>query len=540
MDVNFNQIEDIDNSSCNNGEAMPRISRSTQKEAQGALLDYLHSTRNIPFLDAQYVSENSPCFLRKLVDNVNNEPDIRRGVARFLQFRTINEFEPFFESIGLEPCEFVPLLPGDLMFLSDEDGLLDNCHVLYDYGVSRGSIGRVYMGAREVFRYGSGVLVSKLRDFEELGLSKSVIAKAIIYHPSLLIDGVGKEFFKVVSRLQFIGCEYDWVEQHLLENASYNWIQIFELLQLLNDIGCENKELGYLLRRHPEILFNTSGRSTFSLIGFLIKFGFTKNDICWLFLHFPQVKVEKFVWNLGRAFELLFVIHMDALNVGIIIRKNFMLLGSRSVKKAKTLLNLNIGKKRLCETLIKNPLVLKNWVLREKSEQLHVTRLTTTLHSRMGRIRFLSSIGFTEDSKEMEKALKVFRGKGEELRERFDCLVKAGLGEEDVEQMIKACPKILNQTKEVIETKIRYLVNDLGYPVSSLMSFPGYIAYTMDRVKLRCSMYKWLVNQNAVRPTLRLSTIIGCTESYFEEKYVSKHPKGLVVWQEVKKTFSVK
>ncbi|KNA22797.1 hypothetical protein SOVF_030780 [Spinacia oleracea] len=510
--------------------------RTTKKEAQGALLDYLHFTRSLPFLDAEYMSKNSPRFLRKLVDQVNNEPAIRHDVARFLRYHPLNEFEPFFESMGLEPSEFVPLLPRDLMFLSDEDGLLDNFHVLCEYGVSRGLIGRVYRRAREVFQYGSGVLISKLRDFEEFGLSKSVIVKAIIYNPCLLIDGVGKEFFKVLATLQFVGCEYDWVEQHLFENASYNWRQIFELLHLLNDMGCENKDLEYSLRQHPEILFDRSGRSTFSLIGFLIKLGFTKNDICSLFLHFPQVKIEKFVRNLGRAFELLSELDMDALNIGIIIRKHFILLGSCSVKKANSLIaNLNTGKKRLCKTIIENPLVLKNWVLRAKIERLPAT----TMHSRMGRIKFLSSIGLTTHSEEMAKALKLFRGKGEELRERFDCFVKAGLSAEDVAQMAKAAPQILNQSKEVIETKIRYLVNDLGYPVSSLKPFPGYIAYTMERVKLRCSMYKWLVNQNAVRPTLRLSTIIGCTDSFFEKKYVIKHPRGLVVWQEMKKTVSV-
>ncbi|KNA13064.1 hypothetical protein SOVF_119990, partial [Spinacia oleracea] len=501
-------------------------------EAQDALLDYLHFTRNLPFLDAQYVSENSPRFLRKLVDQVNNEPDIRRAVARFLQFRTINEFEPFFESIGLEPSEFVPLLPRDTMFLSDEDGLLDNFHFLCGYGVSRDNIGRIYRGAREVFRYESGVLISKLRDFEEFGFSKSVIIKAIVYNPCLLIDSVGKEFFKVLARLQDFGCEYDWVEQHLLENASYNWRQIFKLLHFLSDMGCENKDLGYSLRQHPDILFGCSGRSTFSLIGFLIKLGFTKNNICLLFLHFPQVKVEKFIWNLGRAFELLSELDVDALYIGIIMRKHFILLGSCSVKQANSLMaNLKTTKKFLRESIIENPLVVKNWVLGAKKP-------VAIIHSRIGRIKFLSSIGFTEDSKEMEKALKKFRGRGEELRERFDCLVKAGLSEEDVAQMAKAAPQILNQSKEVLETKIKYFVNDLGYPVSNLKPFPVYLSHTMGRVKLRCSMYKWLVNQNAVRPTLTLSTLFRCTESVFVEKYVSKHPEGFAVWQELKKKFS--
>ncbi|XP_021724000.1 transcription termination factor MTEF18, mitochondrial-like [Chenopodium quinoa] len=538
MNVNFEQNEGIQGSSTsNNGDTVRRFSKTIKKEAQGALLDYLHSTRSLPFLDAEHMSKNSPQFLRKLVDNVKNEPEIGRSVARFLRYHPINEFEPFFESIGLEPSEFVPQLPRDLMFLSDEEGLFDNYFVLCEYGVNRYHIGRIYRGAREVFRYGNGVLISKLREFEELGLSKPVIAKAVVFNPCLLIDGGGKEFFKVVVKLQCLGFAYEWVEQHLLENASYNWRQVFELLHMLNDIGCENEELGNLLRQHPELLFDRSGRLTFSLIGYLLKFGCTKNDICSLFIHFPQIKVGKFLQNLGRAFELFCELEMDALNIENIIQTHVMLLGSCSVKKANSLIcNLNIGKKRLCEIIIENPLVLKNWVLRAKIKRLSETRMCP----RKERIKFLSSIGFTEHSNEMEKALKLFRGKGDELWERFDCLVKAGLSEGDVAQMTKAAPQILNQSKEVIETKIRYLVNDLGYPVSSLKPFPGFIAYTMERVKLRFSMYNWLVNQNAVCSTLSLSTIIGCTDSFFVKKYVNKHPRGLDVWQELKKTIYVK
>lgn len=521
----------------NNGETTLRISPTTRKDAQSALLDYLHSTRSLPFVEAEHMSKNSPHFIRKLIENVNYEPDVRCSAARFLRYHPINEFEPFFESIGLDPSEFVPLLRRDLMYLSDEDGLLYNYCVLCEYGIARNNIGRIYKGAREVFQYGNGVLLSKLRDIEKVGLSKPVIANAVSFNPSLLIDGVSKEFFKLLRQLQCLGCEYDWVEQHLFENDLYNWRQMFELLHVLSDLGCNEKELGYLVRRHPELLFDRSGQSTYSLIGFLIKFGCTKNDICSMFLHLPQVKVGLFVWNLRRAFELLREIEMDATSITSIIRTHLLVLGSCSLKKANSILaNLSTGKKRLCEIIIENPLALKNWVLRAKIKRLSVTR---EMHSRMWKTKFLSSIGFKENSKEMERALKLFRGKGDELHERFDCLVKAGLSEEDVMQMVTIAPRILNQSKEVIEAKIEYLVSDLGYPVSSLKPFPGYLAYTIERVKLRCSMYKWLVNHSAVRPGFTLSTIVGCPEPHFVKKYVDKHPGGRDVWEGLKKTSSI-
>ena len=518
----------------NNGETIHSISPTIRKEAQSALLDYLHSTRSLPFLDAEHMSKNSPRFLKKLIENMNYETDIRRSLARFLRYNPINEFEPFFESIGLQPFEFVNFLPRGLMFLSDEGGLIDNCCILCEYGVARSNIGKIYKEAREVFRYGDGVLLLKLQDFEAIGMSKAAIGKTLSLNPKLLIGDVGKGFCKVVGKLQSLDCEYDWIEQQLFENGVYHWNQIFEALNVLCNLVCNKQELRYLVRQHPELLFDCSGKSTFLLFGFMLKFGSTKHDICSMLLNLPQIKVGKFNWNLRRAFELLCELKMDSTDVRNIIRTHFIVLGSLTLKKANSIFcNLNIGKKRLCKIIVANPLELKNWGLGAKIERLPGNKET---RSRIWKVKFLSSIGFSENSKEMERALKAFRGKGEELHERFACFVRVGLTEEDATKMIKVAPQILNQSKEVIDTKITYLVSDLGYPVSSLRSFPRYMTYTTERVKLRCSMYRWLVNHNAVCPTLTLSTIISCTESCFVKKYVVKHPRGLDTWQKLKKT----
>ncbi|CAI8586506.1 unnamed protein product [Vicia faba] len=40
---------------------------------------------------------------------------------------------------------------------------------------------------------------------------------------------------------------------------------------------------------------------------------------------------------------------------------------------------------------------------------------------------FLRKLGYTDNSEEMEIATKMFEGRGDELLERFDCLVEAGL-----------------------------------------------------------------------------------------------------------------
>lgn len=72
----------------------------------------------------------------------------------------------------------------------------------------------------------------------------------------------------------------------------------------------------------------------------------------------------------------------------------------------------------------------------------------------------------------MERADKILKGRADELQERFDCLVKSGLGQENVAAMVKSDPRILNMCKDVLERKIDLLVGDLGYPVPIVLDHP--------------------------------------------------------------------
>lgn len=202
-------------------------------------------------------------------------------------------------------------------------------------------------------------------------------------------------------------------------------------------------------------------------------------------------------------------------------------------EKASSLLcTLNAGKKRLSRHIQENPQELQNWVLGRRVESFpdsgHEVR------SKVERTKFLLDIGFVENSDKMKAALKACRGNGVELQERFDCIVKAGLDWKDVCKLIQASPQILNQTTDVIEMKIDCLVNQLGYPISSLLTAPKYLSHNMERVKLRVCMFNWLKDNGTVDPGLSLSTLISCSDSYFIKTYVHRHPGGPQVWHDLK------
>ncbi|PIA55407.1 hypothetical protein AQUCO_00800282v1, partial [Aquilegia coerulea] len=522
----------------NHSKQIPNYRSASLKAAKSALLEYFHGTRNFPFTDAEHIIKNCPVFINKLLNKVekgkHHDDDVQHSLVKYFRYHPINEFESFFESIGLTPSEVNGVLPRNLMFLKDNDLLIDNYHVLCNYGVPRNIIGKIYMETREVFRYGHGVLYSKLRAYEDLGLNQSSVVKVILSNTSFLIGSVNGDFVKFLDLLKTLEIEFKWIEGWLSHKDSYNWSRMFEFLIFISEICCSKEKLRTLMRRHPQLLVEDSGRTAFNLVGILLKMGSTREDVSFLLLQLPPVQIRTFVKNLRQCLLFLIEIDMDASDINKIVREHPLLLGFCSLKAPySTTCQLNVGKKQLCNLIKEDPNRLKNWVRGLKVEPFpksgeHQKSLTQ-------KKEFLINIGFIENSDKFKKALKVCRGKGGELQERFDCFIKAGLDRKDVTEMIKVAPQILNQTKHMIELKIGYLVNETCYPISTLVSFPQFFSYTIQRSKLRLAMYTWLKDEGVVSPKLALSSILACSENEFVTIFVKNHPGGLEVWENLKK-----
>ncbi|EXB93644.1 hypothetical protein L484_018030 [Morus notabilis] len=515
-----------------------RIPRRIKKEAEAALLEYFHSTRNFDYLDAENMSKNSPIFLSKLLKRVNIEDEIGHSIARFLRYNPINEFEPFFESLGLKPSEYGPLLPPHLVFLSDCRFLLENYYLLCGYGFERQKIGKIYKEATEVFSSDVKVLVSKLRAYEKLGIGQASLVKFIISSPYFLIgDDVNADFVEVLERFKSLGLGISWIEGNLLEGNSCNWSHMLGLLTLFSKMGLSKEQLAELISYHPDILFEDSGNRTVLLVGCLLKFGFTMDQISSMLMRFPDIKVGKFVSNWRRCFLFLNEVKMEATDIGDFVRSRALLMGTCDLHRANSLCTkLNVGKKRLCKYISENPQELKNLVLGAKLKPF--PRLEEDLASESLRNKFLLDLGFVQDSDKMKAAQKMFRGKGGKLQERFDFIMSYGLDREEVCRMVKVSPQILNLKKNVIQTKIDLLVRQWAYPVSSIWAFPSILNYKVQRVNLRLSMYNWLKGQG--KADLSLSTIVASTEKEFVTQFVNRHPSGPQVWQDLKeKIYSI-
>ncbi|XWS66426.1 hypothetical protein CRYUN_Cryun05aG0198400 [Craigia yunnanensis] len=250
------------------GKEDARIPRATLKEAQAALFEYLHFTRNIQFMDAENMSKNSPHFLRKLLKRVKNLKDVGR--------------------------------------------------VLCAFGIERNKIGQIYKKAVQVFQHEYGVLPLKLLAYQELGLSQSFMAKIIVCSPRALIGNVDMKFIKVLDILKSVGFDYAWIKEHLSEQDSYNWSMILRVLNIFSEVGC-SCELHGLISQHPGLLFGGSGDGALSLIAFLLKFGLPVDQISSMFLQVPEIQVGQFVSNLIKCFLFLHEIEMEVDEIGKIV-----------------------------------------------------------------------------------------------------------------------------------------------------------------------------------------------------------------------------
>jgi len=228
-----------------------RVSRAMRNEAQKALFDYLHYTRTLSFVDAEHIGKNSPRFVLALLSKIDDtrKEDISRSLTKFLSYNPINEFEPFFESLGLRPSEILRFIQRDVVLLSDGSTMFENFHVLCYYGIPHDKIGRLYKEAREIFVYENGVLALKLEAYERLVLRKAIVIKLVTCCPLLLVGGIDCEFVSVVNKLKGLNLGCDWLARYLSVKKTYNWRRILETMELLEKVGFKEKKLSNLLKR---------------------------------------------------------------------------------------------------------------------------------------------------------------------------------------------------------------------------------------------------------------------------------------------------
>ncbi|XP_063947315.1 transcription termination factor MTEF18, mitochondrial isoform X2 [Daucus carota subsp. sativus] len=504
-------------------------------EAQVALFDYLYCTRGFHYLDAEQISKNSPHFVQNLLCKVDSEEDVSRALAKFFRYNPINEFEPFLESLGLSPSELEHLLPRDLFFLGDDHILLENFHVLCEYGIPQSKIGKMFKEANEIFRYEYRILAMKLGTYEELGLSRPTVIKLVTCCPSLLVGDV--QFVQVFQKLKQLGFGTDWIRDNLSDSKTYDWNRMLDTINFLADVGYNDIQMGLLFQTSPLLLFEGSGKRLYIMVCGLIKLGLEMSEVYSLFSENPQLLSAKYALNLAKAVSFMSEIGMETEAIAKVVTDQVHLLGSHPLKGPRTVLkSLEVDKATLCHIIKEDTSKLIS--LASKVASVKQTKLQNPSNF-LEKTNFLLSLGYLENTEEMAKAWKEFRGRGDQLQERFDCLVQAGLDCSVVSSMIRHAPSVLNQSKEVLIEKIDCLRSYLGYTPESIVTFPSYLCYDIGRIKLRLSMYAWLRKQGASKPNITVSTLLVSSDARFVKYFVNIHPEGPVMWEFFRKLLHV-
>ncbi|XP_048557856.1 transcription termination factor MTEF18, mitochondrial-like [Triticum urartu] len=531
------------------------LNRWMFRAAQTTFRDYLHATRGLCFTDAKHISERSPVFLGELLDEVKvnkavtkaadqgeDEARLRskvkkrvsRALVRLFHRRPVNEFRPFFESIGLRPSECDYLLPQDLTFLADAEMLLESCHALCSYGIARRKIGRIYWNATEVFSLGQGVLASKLEALEGLGFSKASVIKLVISTPTVLVHDPAVELKTFLLWLDDIGIQRDWIGQFLSERVSYNWPKMVQALQSLSDLGFTKDDIGKVVRKNPHLLLEQSGGELHSTVDTMQRVGSGKRELLDLFLNHPNVDSVDVGWNISKGSCFLHDIGISYCDVKKILNSHGWMFGAAPMKATSTILaQLNVGKARLRKIIMEEPCQSMNYTIGSKVSRLPRCKPEPCVKEKR---EFLRRIGFVEGSEDMEKALKAIRGKGTKLQDRYNKLVEKGLDPKHVAHMVKVAPRILNQKTDALAYKISFLVHVAGYPLSALPAFPRYLEFTVHKSKLKMLVYSWLLERGLAAPQLTLSTVLASSETEFiKAHHVYKVPMGREVWSKLKR-----
>eukprot|EP01018_Ginkgo_biloba_P024318 Gb_26980 [translate_table: standard] len=533
---------------------------NAKDEAQQVLQDYLHYTRSLPFADAKHISFNAPCFVRKLLSNVQQHKHIGKALERYLMYYPINEFEPFFESLGLQPSDIPSFLPPDQMYLSENRVLLANVSTFRNNGFPRHELGKLYKELPEIFSCSTGNLQRKLQFYENLGLSKVSLVRILTCCPSLLIDSVHREFETVVNGLSGFQVEKNRI-CCLIEKYSSNCSSILEKLMLLAGLGCPWDEISRLYRTKPQLFFESSEKALYSLVDFLSNLGLRKKEIGSIILRYAEI----LKWDLSKSTA----INLEFGSVGLDQKElREMIVNHADVLYTGNLLKLieeangtEIEKKEVGRLIRDHLKSITSWTPLSKivSEQLQNTPLEGTkpvnrmdillvsgcehkcptddhereLQEKLGqkipryKLNFLMKLGLEENSDQIIKVARKIFGGNDKLQERLNCLLGLGLSFDVVCKMIRSYPIILNQGPALIQKKADFLCSSIGDPLQALESFPSYLCYDLEyRIKPRYKMYMWLKTNNLLKKEYSICTIIAVSEKIFVQKYVSLHPEG--------------
>ncbi|KAK1262526.1 hypothetical protein QJS04_geneDACA018424 [Acorus gramineus] len=528
----------------------PRDRTVALRHAQQAVTDYLHQTRRLPFAHAEQIGLHSPASLKTLLSSLRPTPsspsDFPRSVSRFLSFNPLNEFDFFFESIGLSPAKSDSPSRDDVgFFLSEDARLLPSTFALAGLGFPWTRLGLLYAADASVFVQTPEELRSRMRRLESMGLGRMSAIGVCLAFPFVLGEK-GEDF---------VGLERVLVDFDLGAFKGKNVEEAYELgrkIRFFYDLGlgrADDDEARESIRRNRDAFLSLDHAVLVEKVGFLRRFDLSNEDIASIVLQSPSILKLDLESPIDSILDYLKWVGLDDSAAAAVVKRSRHVLGKNNLRNlpatmkaadlqswfARALRSGGHERVLLAIPSFRTPSVEN--ADRRFQEGLAEAATTSSAHpnpSVLNRVDFLRSVGFGENEITLRAAMQI-HGRKERLRERFELLLRAGFGYARLTRMVRGYPKILNNSPEALEEKVEFVRGaEYGGLIEEIEKFPMFLCFDLaNRVRARYAFLEWLrQKEGVVVKRTRLATVVATSENAFLGMLFKIHPAAPKQWLE--------
>ncbi|KAF9603165.1 hypothetical protein IFM89_034498 [Coptis chinensis] len=460
---------------------------------------------------------------------------------RFLRYHPINEFEFFFESIGIPFLQLDSFLPEFEFFLNEDGSLLNVARTLSLFGFPWNKLGKLYREEVEIFGKDCNDLDSLLCRYVSLGFDTCTVVGICLAFPFVLS---GNDHLSIGVDALFGVLKRVFVDFDLKSSVDGNVDASYEFcrkIKVFIDLGCEMNDVGEFIGKRWDVFLECSEEVLVTKVEYFKQMNIKKEDVGLFLLCCPEVlqfdlespvfSAMNFLKHFGLSDEELDAI---ALEYPYVLGKNrlanlphFMRAIDRHEWFFDKIMNGNhhlladLGIDSQDEDFEKD---FKDCLERFQSGRSYKHALA--------KLDFLHEIGFGENLVTL-KVLSNLHGTKSELQVRFNYLLGRGVAFSRLSKMIKMLPKVLNQKPELLKDKVDFLCNEVGMSVQFLNVFPGFLCFDLEnRMKPRLRIHKWILENGFHAKEYSLASIIATSENRFIDRLVGIHPTVLKQWFE--------
>ncbi|MED6171380.1 hypothetical protein PIB30_040155 [Stylosanthes scabra] len=511
-------------------------------QAQKILTDYLHSTRSIPYAFADQIAANSHSSLSNLISKVRfSAPSFSRTLIRFLRYNPINEFEFFFESIGINYTQVPNLLQPHKFFFSEDGSLLDAASVLYEFGFPWDKLGLLYVERCSVFRCSVHELKGMLCDLKSYGFCNVQVIGICLAFPFVFGERGGvldAEIDRLLADLRLVFLDFDLAG--CVEGNADSWYEVCRKIRVFYYLNGEKYKMGELIGRNKNVILEHGEEELVLKTVYFSRFGVKKEEVAHLILHdsellnldleTPVISVLKLLTHFGLSSEDLKDVRQNyAHALGTIKMVNLPNV-MRALGLSKWFFNrIKDEKHQLLVTYVTNfPNEDQDKGYQDGLKAIGATR--TAVHT-MNKLNFLHSLGFGENALTLA-VLTYLNGTSSELEERFNCLLHLGIEFTKLCKIVVMRPKVLSQHPKITEKKIKFLCQEMGSSLELLDTFPGFLCFDLEnRIKPRYRFHMWIKEKCCVKK-FSMATLIATSEKNFISHAFRIHPAAPKHWLE--------